>query len=160
MNFVKICILFFIVACAYAKTMSIDEFNKKMVCEVNKIRKQYNLPFLAISEELTKAAQRHSNYQSKNNVMTHNESKDGYRSSMDRIKKAGFPDPNATAENVAYGYKSIAQVMKGWMNSSGHRANILNKKYTYFGAGKVGEYWTQDFAASRTTTPKNVKMCP
>lgn len=158
MNCLKICLLFFIVACAYAITLK--EFNRKMVCEVNKEREKHGLPYLAISSNLSNAAQNHTKYQYNNNKMTHDENIKGYRNIMDRIKKAGYKNPSAAAENVARGQRSIAEVMKGWMNSSGHRANILNSRYTHFGAGKKGQFWTQDFAASFDGKPKNVKKCP
>ncbi len=41
----------------------------------------------------------------------------------------------AAGENIAYGQRSAEQVMEGWMNSSGHRANILNAQYTAIGVG-------------------------
>ena len=50
-------------------------------------------------------------------------------------------------ENIARGYASPQAVVDGWMNSSGHRANILNASYTQIGVGYVakGNYWTQLF---------------
>ncbi|MER2170832.1 MAG: CAP domain-containing protein, partial [Psychrobacillus psychrodurans] len=53
----------------------------------------------------------------------------------------------AAGENIAKGQKSAAQVMEAWMNSSGHRANILDAKFTHIGVGYVGDgnYWTQMF---------------
>lgn len=49
-------------------------------------------------------------------------------------------------ENIAYGYPSVSSVMDGWMNSSGHRANILSADFDYVGIGIVdGKYWTQIF---------------
>lgn len=52
-------------------------------------------------------------------------------------------------ENIAYGQRSAAEVMSAWMNSPGHRANILNCGYTKIGIGYAasGNYWTQDFAS-------------
>ena len=41
----------------------------------------------------------------------------------------------AVGENVAYGYSSGAAVMNGWMNSSGHRGNIMNDRYRLLGVG-------------------------
>ncbi|GAA1775775.1 CAP domain-containing protein [Luedemannella helvata] len=66
-----------------------------------------------------------------------------------RILKAGYRYSWA-AENIAAGQSSPASVMKGWMNSSGHRANILNCTLTNLGVGLVYSadgrpYWTQDF---------------
>ncbi len=51
-------------------------------------------------------------------------------------------------ENIAMGAKSAAAVMEMWMNSSGHRANILNGSYTHIGVGLCsgcGAHWTQNF---------------
>jgi uncharacterized protein YkwD len=54
------------------------------------------------------------------------------------------------AENIAYGQPDPAAVMDAWMNSAGHRANILNCDLTRLGVGVVegagGPWWTQDFA--------------
>lgn len=56
----------------------------------------------------------------------------------------------SSGENIAYGQNSPDEVMQGWMNSSGHRANILNKDFTYIGIGHMEtadgvDYWTQLF---------------
>ena len=50
-------------------------------------------------------------------------------------------------ENIAYGQRTPQAVVNAWMNSSGHRANILNASYTQIGVGYVaaGNYWTQMF---------------
>jgi uncharacterized protein YkwD len=53
-------------------------------------------------------------------------------------------------ENIAAGQTSPDQVMTSWMNSSGHRANILNSSFGHIGVGIVKNsagtiYWTQDF---------------
>ncbi|MCL2037880.1 CAP domain-containing protein [Candidatus Saccharibacteria bacterium] len=48
-------------------------------------------------------------------------------------------------ENLALGNMTPAQVMQGWMNSAGHRANILNPSYTQIGLGKSGNSWVQLF---------------
>ena len=61
--------------------------------------------------------------------------------------RAGF---NTVGENIAYGYLSAEQVMEGWMNSPGHRANILNTGFSEIGVGcyrgSDGRlYWTQLF---------------
>ncbi|MFI7463508.1 CAP domain-containing protein [Nonomuraea sp. NPDC049646] len=78
-------------------------------------------------------------------------SKDG-RSFMDRIRAAGFTGGTAFAENIAKGQATPASVMNSWMNSSGHRANIMNCRYTVIGVGAARNgqgplHWTQDFAA-------------
>ena len=62
------------------------------------------------------------------------------------IKSFGISYKTA-GENIAKGYKTPQAVVDGWMNSSGHRANILNASYTQIGVGYVanGNYWTQMF---------------
>ncbi|MDO4274981.1 MAG: CAP domain-containing protein, partial [Eubacteriales bacterium] len=55
-----------------------------------------------------------------------------------------------SGENIAWGQKTPEQVMQGWMNSEGHRANILNKNFTTIGVGYYQNaagtnYWTQLF---------------
>ncbi|MEV6909527.1 CAP domain-containing protein [Amycolatopsis sp. NPDC051071] len=62
-----------------------------------------------------------------------------------RIRAAGYSKPGA--ENIAKGQSSAAKVMDAWMNSEGHRANILNCKLTKIGVGlnTKGMYWTQNF---------------
>jgi len=53
----------------------------------------------------------------------------------------------AAGENIAMGYATPQAVVNAWMNSPGHRANILNAKYAKIGVGYVaeGNYWTQEF---------------
>ena len=57
---------------------------------------------------------------------------------------------NRLGENIAYGQNSPASVMNGWMNSSGHKSNILNSNMTHIGIGfyekKGAKYWVQEFA--------------
>jgi uncharacterized protein YkwD len=63
----------------------------------------------------------------------------------ERIKNAGYPQPGG--ENIASGQRSAAQVMDAWMNSTGHKANILNCEFKVIGVGldTNGFFWTQDF---------------
>ena len=66
---------------------------------------------------------------------------------FDRAERAGI---SARAENLAYGQPDPAAVMDAWMNSAGHRANILNCSLTRLGVGVAegagGPWWTQLFA--------------
>ena len=56
----------------------------------------------------------------------------------------------AAGENIAWGQTSPSQVMNAWMNSDGHRANIMNSTYTKLGVGHVTvngrQYWVQLFS--------------
>jgi uncharacterized protein YkwD len=69
-----------------------------------------------------------------------------YGSPFQMIRAFGLSYRTA-GENIAYGYTTPQAVVNGWMNSSGHRANILSSSYTQIGVGYVsqGNYWTQLF---------------
>ncbi len=105
---------------------------------------------LRTDERLRDAARGHSADMARNNYFSH-VSQDG-RTFVDRIANAGYPRRDAAAENIAYGYATPADVMKGWMNSEGHRTNILNCAYKAIGVGLAYRgntpYWTQDFGRS------------
>ncbi|WP_370932996.1 CAP domain-containing protein [Amycolatopsis sp. cg13] len=98
-----------------------------------------------VTEEshLDKAAQGHSDDMSNRDYFSH-DTPEG-ESFADRITAAGYSKPGA--ENIAKGATSADQVMQMWMNSSGHRKNILNCSLTKLGVGVAtdGWYWTQDF---------------
>ncbi|WP_131774098.1 CAP domain-containing protein, partial [Protofrankia symbiont of Coriaria myrtifolia] len=93
------------------------------------------------------AAQRHSEDMAANSYMDH-VSLDG-RTMTDRATASGYRY-RMLGENVAAGQNSPAEVMDGWMNSPGHRRNILNGEFTQIGVGyarggSYGIYWTQVF---------------
>ena len=69
-----------------------------------------------------------------------------YGTPFEMIKAFGLSYRTA-GENIAMGYATPAAVVAGWMNSAGHRANILNSSYTKIGVGYVadGRYWKQQF---------------
>ena len=69
-----------------------------------------------------------------------------YGSPFDMMKQFGI-SYTAAGENIAQGYATPEAVVKGWMNSSGHRANILSSNFTHIGIGydNNGHYWTQMF---------------
>ena len=103
-------------------------------------------PFIA-DARLDLAAQRHSEDQAAHSTMTHIGS-DGSNMGQ-RIERAGFPWRRA-AENVAFGQRTPAEVVAAWMNSAGHRNNILSVN-THLGVGLAysasgAPYWTQNFA--------------
>lgn len=103
---------------------------------------------LQADSRLQLAAQRHATYQATIRRMTHTGS--GRTSPGQRMRAAGYRW-SAWTENVAYGYNSCAEVMRAWMKSSGHRANILNRRMVHVGFGaSTGSnglvYWTMDEA--------------
>jgi uncharacterized protein YkwD len=101
---------------------------------------------LATDERLRDSARGHSEDMAVNDYFDHT-SEDG-RSPFDRMADAGYPDP--AAENIAFGYQTPADVMEGWMDSDGHRDNILECSYEAIGVGLAFNddgrpYWTQNF---------------
>ncbi|AWZ08855.1 MULTISPECIES: CAP domain-containing protein [unclassified Streptomyces] len=115
---------------------------------VNQERATVGCPALTVNEKLTKAAQDHSEDMAAHSNMSHTGS-DGSDPGQ-RITRAGY-QWSTYAENVAYGYDTAAKVMEGWMNSPGHKRNILdcNVKEIGIGLAQPGQYWTQDFGATR-----------
>ncbi|MBL1114091.1 CAP domain-containing protein [Streptomyces sp. 110] len=121
---------------------------QEVVDLVNSERGKAGCQPLTVNAKLTKAAQDHSEDMAAHRNMSHTGS-DG-SSPGDRIERAGY-SWRAYGENVAYGYDSPKSVMAGWMNSSGHKANILNCDFKEIGVGlaQPGNYWTQDFGTAR-----------
>ncbi|KAK9767226.1 hypothetical protein K7432_003108 [Basidiobolus ranarum] len=117
---------------------------QKMLELVNQQRQQNGQNPLQLDSRLVQAAQKHTDYQASIGQITHDEPG---RPLSTRVSETGFKW-TALGENVAMGYTSVEAVMNGWMNSPGHRQNILNPQFTHFGSGYVanGNYWTQDFA--------------
>ncbi|AZM87353.1 CAP domain-containing protein [Streptomyces sp. W1SF4] len=127
---------------------ALPEAQAKVLELVNQARAAAGCPALTVNEKLTKAAQDHSADMAAHRNMSHTGS-DGSDAGQ-RITRAGY-QWRTYGENVAYGYSSPEQVMEGWMNSPGHRRNILDCSYKEIGIGlaQPGQYWTQDFGATR-----------
>ena len=116
---------------------------------VNAERAKAGCKALSIDDKLMTAAQRHSQDQADHQNMSHTGS-DGSNAG-DRLDRVGYAW-RTYGENVAWNQQTPAAVMDAWMNSSGHRANILNCAFTEIGVGVAssnGPYWTQVFAAPR-----------
>lgn len=114
---------------------------------VNIERSKTGLPPLKLNWELSRVARVKSQDMSDKNYFSHNSPTFG--STFSLIGKYGIVY-SAAGENIAYGYSTPAAVMNGWMNSPGHRANILGKQYNQIGVGMVKNskgqiYWTQVF---------------
>lgn len=90
------------------------------------------------------AAERHSADMVAKGYFEHT-GRDG-RSAGDRIRAAGFPPARSWGENIAMGQRSASEVVRGWLNSPGHRRNIMYCSYTHIGVGQYGRHWTQVFA--------------
>ncbi|MEO3924601.1 CAP domain-containing protein [Micromonosporaceae bacterium B7E4] len=115
---------------------------------VNRERAANGCATVVINSDLAEAARLHSQDQGEHTNMSHTGS-DG-SDFVERARRAGYDRP--IGENVAMGYENAAAVMDGWMNSSGHRANILNCDARAMGVGVATGadgrlYWTQVFGA-------------
>lgn len=111
---------------------------------VNVERAKEGLSALTENTALSQVAQLKSQDMCDNKYFSH--TSPTYGSPFDMMKKYGITYKTA-GENIAMGYKTPAAVVEGWMNSSGHRANILSSSFTQIGVGYVqsGNYWTQMF---------------
>lgn len=127
-------------------------FELEVVLRVNAERANQGLAPFQVDERLTAAAQGHARDMAQNDFFSHAGSNG---SSFDeRIRDEGYSG-GALAENIAAGYSSPEAVVTGWMDSPGHRANILNSSLGHIGIGHVqeagtqyGHYWSQSFGGS------------
>ena len=135
---------------SFSDQMTAEE--KLMLDSVNVERAKESLDPLSWCPALARSATAHSVDMSLNNYFEH-ESLDG-REISDRAKAQGY-DYRTVGENIAVGQRDVAEVMEGWMNSPGHRENILRPQFTHLGSGvATGDYkgfqsiyWTQNFGA-------------
>lgn len=120
------------------------DYEKEVVRLVNEIRVKNGLKELTYDWELSRVARYKSQDMKDNRYFSH--TSPTYGSPFQMIKNFGLSYRSA-GENIAKGYKTPQAVVNGWMNSSGHRANILNASYNRIGVGYVanGNYWTQMF---------------
>ena len=114
---------------------------------VNKERKANGLKPLTLNKELSNVANIKSRDMIEKGYFDH--TSPTYGSPFDMMKKFNI-SYNTAGENIAMGQKTPSEVMNSWMNSSGHRANILNSTYTELGVGIQKDsngtiYWTQMF---------------
>lgn len=123
---------------------SVSEFEKKVVELTNAERQKQGLKPLQIDENLSKAAKAKSEDMKSKNYFSHNSPT--YGSPFDMMKKFGVQYSTA-GENIAKGQASPEEVVQAWMNSEGHRKNIMNSSFTHIGVGYAdgGNYWTQMF---------------
>ena len=119
-------------------------FEAEVVRLVNNILQQNGLKPLTENWELSRVARYKSQDMLDNSYFAHNSPT--YGTPFQMMKAFGLSFRTA-GENIAKGYATPQAVVNGWMNSSGHRANILNANYTQIGVGYVaqGSYWTQMF---------------
>ena len=122
----------------------VTSFEQEVIRLVNQIRTENGLNTLSYNWELARVARYKSQDMKDNGYFAHNSPI--YGTPFQMIKNFGISYRSA-GENIAKGYTTPQAVVNAWMNSSGHRANILNAGYTQIGVGYVasGNYWTQMF---------------
>lgn len=119
-------------------------YESEVIRLVNEIRTENGLKPLTTNWELSRIARYKSEDMSDNRYFSH--TSPTYGTPFQMIRAFGLSYRSA-GENIAYGQRTPAAVVDAWMNSSGHRANILNASYTQIGVGYCasGNYWTQMF---------------
>ena len=134
-------------AVAEEKGFLVSDEEKALLDHTNAQRRSAGLPPLVPNEKLFQAARAHSANMARHGRLDHN--LDGRDMSW-RIRAAGYA-LGAAGENIAWNPPDAAEAMRTWMNSAGHRGNILSREYTEIGVAIAvnvrGErYWTQVFA--------------
>lgn len=117
-------------AAVAAKTVSLHPIESQLIEKTNAERTRRGLPALAIDLKLVKSARDHAAWMTRSRTLRHTN--------------------RAVAENIAMGQSSTAEAMRSWMNSSGHRANILRGSHRKIGVAAYTTpggtiYWCQQF---------------
>jgi uncharacterized protein YkwD len=125
-----------------------DQMRAAVLCLVNLERTERHLPQLVASDKLDRSAQDWTDSMVGSDDFSHGSA------FMNRITATGF-DWTTVGENIATGYETPAAVVKAWMRSPGHCANILDPAYREVGTGELARRishvstlvgtWTQDF---------------
>jgi uncharacterized protein YkwD len=103
---------------------------RNIIHDTNQQRRQYGLPPLEVDPKLVRSARRQATWMTVHRALQHTS------------------DP--VAENIAMGQRDSQEVVRDWMSSPGHRANILNRRYRRIGAAAYSTpdgaiYWCEQF---------------
>jgi uncharacterized protein YkwD len=128
--------------------VELPSFEQTVVGLVNTARTQHGCAALRSDDTLHRVALDQALAMARSGTLGH-DAPDG-SDPGERLRHAGYNTAGGWAENVARGYDTPEAVMAGWMNSDGHRANILNCAMRAIGVGAArtatGDiYWAQDF---------------
>jgi len=139
-------------------------FVDQVLTLTNQFRAQNGLAALKANLELNAAAQGHSEDMANQDYFDHT----GKNGSLpwDRAKVVGY-EARTMGENIAAGQTTPESVVQGWINSPGHRANLLNANFTELGVGyfylendtglvNYSRYWTQLFGSGDTNPASNL----
>lgn len=127
-----------------AEPFTLSAYEQEVITLTNRYRAQYGLSPLTADETLCGLARMKS--QDMHDMGYFDHTSPTYGTPFEMMKRFGV-SYRAAGENIAMGYRTAASVVEGWMNSPGHRANILNADFTKIGVGYVadGSYCTQLF---------------
>lgn len=122
----------------------LNQFEQQVIELTNNERAKHGLAPLKTDWELSRVAREKSRDLYANNYFDHNSPT--YGSPFDMMRAYGISYRTA-GENIAKGQRTPQEVVNAWMNSPGHRANILNGNFTHIGVGYIqqGNHWTQMF---------------
>jgi uncharacterized protein YkwD len=120
-------------------------FEQQVFDLTNQQRAQFGLAPLSLNLTLNDVAEKHSQDMAINNYFSH-QGRDGSQP-WDRMRSQGYSYSRA-AENIAFGQPTAQDVVTAWMNSPGHRQNILDPNLKEIGVGYYNGYWTQDFGTA------------
>ncbi|MDT3765603.1 CAP domain-containing protein [Priestia filamentosa] len=129
-----------------AESSDSSQYAEQVVQLVNKEREKQGLKPVTLDKELSDVATKKSEDMKAKGYFDH--TSPTYGSPFDMMKQFGIEYKSA-GENIAKGQQTPEEVMNSWMNSDGHRKNILNPSFTHIGVGYVEDgnstYWTQMF---------------
>ncbi|MBD1859810.1 CAP domain-containing protein [Leptolyngbya sp. FACHB-1624] len=120
-------------------------FEQQVFDLTNQQRAQFGLAPLSLNLTLNDVAEKHSQDMAGNNYFSH-QGRDGSQP-WDRMRAEGYNYSRA-AENIAFGQPTAQDVVTAWMNSPGHRQNILDPNLQEIGVGYYDGYWTQNFGTA------------
>lgn len=124
-------------------TYSLSQFEQEVVTLTNNERAKHGLQPLKVDLKLSEVARTKSSDMKSNGYFSH--TSPTYGSPFEMMNQFGI-QYRAAGENIAKGQRSPQEVVNAWMNSEGHRKNILSSNFTHIGVGHVeGNYWTQMF---------------
>lgn len=130
-----------IAACTAVNVSAADEKDEMLTLH-NSTRTTHGVPSLARNDLLDKAASEYAAYLLRSGGFGHYA--DG-RNPGQRISATGYR-MTTWGENMAMGYTAARPTFQMWMNSSGHRANVLGRGFRQIGIGRAGSYWVTCFA--------------
>ncbi len=128
-----------------APTPAFGTFEQQVFDLTNQQRTQQGLSPLSLNLTLNDVAEKHSQDMATRNYFSH-QGLDGSQP-WDRMRADGYNYSRA-AENIAFGQPTPQDVVTAWMNSPGHRQNILDPNLKDIGVGYSNGYWTQDFGTA------------